>query len=114
MAISVAESFLTIRIMRPENMNCVLYFGTIIAVVSFFLYCVNSPQGTKNRFLQYIGDKLSMIIFFIHPIVGFYILRVDLWDNLILRNLLPVVVMTLTTGISYVIYNVWMKIKAIR
>lgn len=113
-AISIVESFLTIQIMLPESVSCVLYLGTIVAAVSFFIYCVNLPQGMKNQFLKYIGDKLSMIIFFIHPLVGFYILRIGLWDNLVLRNLLPIIVMIITTTISYAIYNMWAKIKSLK
>ncbi len=114
LAISVFESFLINRIMAPENVSCVLYFGTIVAVVSFFIYSVYTPQGINNHLLEYIGDKLSMIIYFIHPLVGFYILRVDLWKNLILKNLLPFIVMIITTWISYVIYKLFNKIKLIR
>ena len=112
--ISVAESFLTIKVMFPQNVSCVLYLGTIVAVASFFIYSVYSPHERKNPFWQYIGDKLSIIIFFIHPLVGFYVSRVNLWDHFILANLLPLVVMIITTGVSYVIYNLYVKIKMLR
>ena len=113
-AISIVESFLTVRIMFPASVSCVLYLGTIVAVVSFFIYSVYSVQEKINQFWQYIGDKLSLLIFFIHPLVGFYILRSNLWDNSILRNLLPMIVMIITTGISYIIYNIWIKMKSLK
>ena len=90
----------TVRISRAEK---------------YELFCLFTiAVERKNPFWQYIGDKLSIIIFFIHPLVGFYVSRVNLWDHFILANLLPLVVMIITTGVSYVIYNLYVKIKMLR
>ena len=74
--VSIAEMYLTNLALGDNPISSVLYIGTIISVVSAFVWAVLNKTETLNLFqkpLEYIGKNLSMIVFFIHVIVGTYL-----------------------------------------
>ena len=74
--LSVGEMYLTKAITTNIQMASVLYVGTIVSVVSAFAWAIANNEKNLKVFLrpmEYIGRNLSMIVFFIHPIVGNYL-----------------------------------------
>lgn len=92
-----------------------MYFGTIISVVSAFVWAICNPDGLKNRIgklIEYIGKNLSMIVYFIHVIVATYLQYFV--SEIVLRGggeaqfvqtLFPVIVIISTIIISEIIYR---------
>ena len=66
--ISIGEGYAKDYIFDLSEMGMVLYTGTIFAVVFLMIWCINN-NSSENIF-SYIGEKLSMLIYFLHPIVG--------------------------------------------
>lgn len=83
--ISIVESFIVHRVVGLEQLNCVLYFGTILSSCFLIIYSVNNQSGitTKNKainnifyFFEKMGEQLSLWIYLLHPIIGEYILAI--------------------------------------
>lgn len=66
--ISVGEGYAKDYILGLAEMGTVLYIGTVFAVVFAMIWCINN--NTQENIFSYIGEKLSMLIYFLHPIVG--------------------------------------------
>ncbi len=110
---SVSEMFLTNRFLGYDRISSVLYCGTIVAVVSAFLWAISNNRESLNPLLiafEYIGKHLSMIVYFIHVIVANYIQR------LILREEQPwvllVLVMFFSIIISWIAYIINQRLKS--
>lgn len=73
--VSIGEFYLTKAI--GLELNSVLYFGTIAAVVYAFIWATENPYGlTKNwigHCFNHIGKNESMLVYFLHYYIGEYL-----------------------------------------
>lgn len=109
--ISVVEMFLTKDFLGDTQISSVLYFGTIIAVVSAFLWAILNTKETLNSFqklFEYIGKHLSMIVYFIHVIVGTWLqyLCGGKFGGRVSQYVFPMLVIVITVTISWLLYKV--------
>lgn len=100
--IAIGERFYNSKMIEPHITHDVLYFGIIIAVVTSFICAVNNNE--EENWLARIGCRYSMIIYFLHPIVG-WILQGVMGASFINNNMatecfFSVVVMCMTTVIA--------------
>ncbi|MEE1002420.1 MAG: acyltransferase [Acutalibacteraceae bacterium] len=61
---------------------CDLFLGTVLMLFSMFAYSVKNPFSLCNKSLKsfcYIGEKLSLIVYIIHPI---FVYLISIFDNL--------------------------------
>jgi surface polysaccharide O-acyltransferase-like enzyme len=107
--ISVLEGIVT-KIYYPD-VSCVLYIGTIISCASFFSYAIVNPEIT-NKYLAYIGKNLSMLVYFLHPIVGRYVNGIIIDSDYLLSHIRSILIIIGTVGISFIVYKVNIIIKA--
>ncbi|MCI8288049.1 MAG: acyltransferase [Lachnospiraceae bacterium] len=76
MAVSIGEYFLTVLFLNGNSINSVLYFGTIVSVISAFIWAILFPEGVNGKIgkgFVYVGKNLSMTVYFVHVIVGTYL-----------------------------------------
>ena len=116
LVVSVAEAYFVRWQTAANPLGCVLYFGTIVAVVCVFCYAVQNPQ-IDCRMMEYIGDKCSMLIYFLHPVIGWYITfcfqLVGVMDNPMIQLLFPLIVVCLSMFIALILQRVKTIIKQI-
>lgn len=112
MAVSIGEYFLTVAILNGISMRSVLYFGTIVSVISAFTWAVVCPEGVSGRIgkgIEYVGKNLSMIVYFVHVIVGTYL---EHYVNKIggvqqvVHAAFPILVIIGTLIVSYLIFKI--------
>lgn len=115
-ACSIAEAFALSKFSFTKDTNYVLYIGTIVAVTEFFIFAISSPQAFDNNILEYIGDKLSLIIYFIHPLAGFYIQYIlesnGLQNSTVFNNLEPLIIIIATTIFAFLIHTFIERIRS--
>lgn len=68
LALSIVESLVLKYVLGLGEMGTVLYVGTVLAVTIAMIYAT-SHCGHED-ILSQIGEKLSMLVYFLHPIVG--------------------------------------------
>ena len=105
--LSICEAFF-INIYTNNNLRCVCYMGTIIASFSLVVYAINNPvirSGffKKGGLLHYIGSELSTIVFFIHPIVIYYVSKyiISNISNKFVLKIMCVVIIILSLLIAH-------------
>lgn len=105
--ISILEAYIVKTITKPYIVSSVLYFGTIVCVYFSFLFAIYNPD-TNCKLLEIIGKKLSMIIFFIHPIIGLqvenFLSRYSV-SKIVFVNLRPIIIVVVTIIVSYCVYK---------
>ena len=110
--ISIIETFF---IRTKANYAVVLYIGTIVAVIFAFLEAVIYPKINLNNYIikiiYYIGNKLSMIIYFIHPIVGDKLYPIISKYDKIHPFWFPIIILLSSILLSYLIYNTLVFLK---
>ena len=90
-----------------------LYICSIILSIYLFLFCLKEPNVEQKQ-LEYIGDKLNLYIYVLHPAIKYVIIYVYKGLNLssnILMYLQPIIVLIITIMISYLYYNLVEKIN---
>lgn len=104
--ISIIESFAVSAIV--PSMNCVLYVGTIISEVALFEFCIVHPtvNGILGKMIAKYGQGCSMITYFIHPIVGGAVERLNVTETVF-----PAVVIAVTIIFSALICECWNLVK---
>lgn len=104
---SCVEYYITNYVVYPYHIDCVLYIGTIISVVSIFILCVKNEHVYINHIIEHIGQQLSMIIYFIHPIVGSYInlymKNKTVYGLALYKNIQPILIIVVTIIIAHCI-----------
>ena len=65
---SVLENFIIVDVLNLSKIGIVLYVGTICAVCITMKWAIQSP-GNESK-LSVIGAQYSMLIYFLHPIIG--------------------------------------------
>lgn len=113
--LSILEASMVKEISQFSDTNCVLYLGTVVAVVCFFAFAISNPNKMRNVVLEWIGDKLSMIVFFIHPIVGFYLKRIfsqfPFSQTAIFGMVFPLILIVSVTALSFTLWIIGDKVK---
>ncbi|MCI8599032.1 MAG: hypothetical protein HFJ10_11450 [Lachnospiraceae bacterium] len=108
--VSVFESYITEWFVRPYKIGCVLYVGTIVADLALFIYAINNGSKAGRGFWEYIGEHLSMTIYFIHPLVGKYI-RMLIGENVIQESIIyrssyPIIVVFMSISIAHIVKKI--------
>lgn len=67
---SVGGHFFSVKMLEPYQMSSVLYAGTVISVVMALYWAIQQVDLGRGKVLAVVGEKYSMLIFFLHPIVG--------------------------------------------
>lgn len=62
--IAIFESFILKSL--NQNVECVLYIGIIISVISLFLLSIKNPMYGQGSIWEHIGANLSLITYLIH------------------------------------------------
>lgn len=87
-----------------------LHFSTVVISVGLFLYTVVKPDTALFPGLQFIGEKLSGYIYYVHSIVitliGAAAAEFSMEQALLYRWLRPVIVGAAATAIAWVLYRV--------
>ncbi len=85
------------------------YIGTTFLAVSVFLTAMLYPDAGRNSFLKVIGERYSLAIYLIHPVLikvlRFMLNRFDLYDEF--EYVAAVVVYIISLVITYI----WMYLK---
>lgn len=73
-----------------------LYLGTVIATFCIFVFTIKNPEKKINSLVAVIGEKFSMPIYVLHPIVNSLIhyikSAVGIGDNIFLAIINPIIV----------------------
>ena len=112
--ISIFESYITEWLVSPYTVGCVLYFGTITADFCLFLYAINNASVLRGGILEHIGERLSMIIYFIHPLVGKYIQISIGNETVIYRYSYPVIVVLISIIAAQIISRIMEQQKRVK
>ena len=111
MIVGIGEHFYNLKMIEPYSTHDVLYFGTIVAVIMAFNWAINNK--TDEDWLTRIGARYSMMIYFLHPIVGWLLqslIGVDIISiNTVAACVFSIVIMSMTTLITVTVY--WTKRK---
>lgn len=98
------------RVITTQNE---LYIGSIIATISLFVFVIKNPGFVNNKYLEHIGDKCSQIIYICHPIIIYLVTTITKITNEpwieILKYINPLLVIFITTLISYIFYKIKRK-----
>lgn len=84
-----------------------LYISSIFLAIYLFVLCIKK-KNANCKILEYIGDKLSMYMYVIHPAIKYIILYIYTcynWKNIFIMNLYPILTLMITILISYMIVN---------
>lgn len=81
-----------------------IYLGTILSTWALFTFCVSSPIQIKNRFLVFIGEKLSLYVYIIHLFV--IVIFGSLSDNPFYKWTLPFIAIGMSILISFAYYQI--------
>lgn len=88
-----------------------LYLGTILFSTMIFIWCILNPNKLNFKITNLIGGKLYGYIYILHIFVVFTLLK-DLSINLGWFN--PILVFTVTTILSYLVYLFINKILTLK
>lgn len=76
-----------------------LYWGTVLVTVCIFIYAVKNQDKKVIPFLSTIGEKYSMPIYILHPLISnlLYYVKCEFYlqDNMVLSILNPIIVLVL-------------------
>ena len=103
--VSVGEYYLTSAFLGVIKVNSVLYIGTIISVISAFVWAICYPDGLSgwiSKAIEYIGKNLSMTVYFIHVIVATYLQHFVIDGT---KLAFPIIVIISTIIISDIIFR---------
>ena len=91
------------------------YFGTILVVVSIFIWVIKYPDS-GNETMTYIGRNLSMYVYIIHIAVGKAIGTLAAKEGIADKNMYiyskPFLIMAVSLTCAYGIYVVKEKVTA--
>lgn len=93
------------------NYTSELYFCSIILSIYLFLLCIKYPN-VENKALEFIGEKLSMYMYIIHPAIKYiiiYLFEYLNWNGIIWEYINPLIMLLTTLIISYSLYIKKMK-----
>lgn len=91
-----------------------LYIGIILATVAAFVFAIKNEAYTLGRYPEFIGEKLTLHCYLIHPFVLQTLLICEGVFNIkgmIYNWLRPVVIIICTLALSQVVYIVQSGIK---
>ena len=80
-----------------------LYIGNVIMVISIFCFCIKNKAFGKNSLLEIVGNKYSLWIYILHPLVGNIICKTFHFDGYIFKWLMPILILFATVGVSALI-----------
>lgn len=112
--ISIVEMYLLKSVMCNNQISAVLYAGTIISVVTAFLWAVSNTKEmihVLQKQLEYIGKSLSIIVYFIHVIVGTYLQNKLGGGASLVQAFFPAIVICVTLIVSDIIFRIYRRIS---
>lgn len=94
---------------KITDLNYVLYIGTVFSVLFLSRFAQRNPSLVVPCFTR-IGRELSLIIYFIHPIVGMEISRYAKYFEINMERtfdfLYPIIVVIITVIIADILYQI--------
>ncbi|MEE1002419.1 MAG: acyltransferase [Acutalibacteraceae bacterium] len=98
---------LVLSIVECLNWNAELYIGSILLSTGLLMFAIDKPNGGSIiRFLSYIGNKLSIIVYVIHymvmVIMDKFIPNTFGWNGFTQSMVRPVIVLFVTVFIAFV------------
>ena len=103
MVIAVGECFFSKEMLAPQSISTVLYIGIIVAVVSSFIWAVSC--NCEDNILARIGDRYSMLIYFLHPIVGWVLKSIIKTSSALFEMGFYIIVVVATTFVSIIVFR---------
>lgn len=92
-----------------------LYISSILLSIYLFMICIKRPN-ISNKYMEFIGDKLALYIYILHPAIKYIILYIYDYLNIqkgIFMWVYPIISLVVVIIISYLIYISNQKIKEI-
>ena len=92
-----------------------LYVSSILLSIYLFMICIKRPT-IGNKYMEFIGEKLALYIYILHPAIKYIILYIYEYLNIhnpIYMWIYPIVCLIMVILISYLIYIGNKRIKKI-
>lgn len=87
-----------------------IYIGTIISSFFVFIFSIKNPNKYFSKILEYIGEKLSMLMYILHILAINIVTDIAIWlnmsDSITFEWIKPIIVVCITIIMSYT-YNIF-------
>lgn len=90
-----------------------LYISSIIVAIYLFMICIKRPN-INNKYAEFIGDKLAIYIYVLHPAIKYIILYIYDYFHIskeIFMWIYPIISLIITIIVSYFLYILIKKLK---